>query len=205
MELKEVIEARRSVSHFDPRHTIDDATLTELFRLVTLAPSSFNLQHWRFVVVREPANKATLRAAAFDQSQVEDASAVVVVCAHLLAHRDAEPIYAEAPQDVRQRMVPMIHKFYEGHEQLQRDEAIRSASLAAMVLMLAAHDMGLATGPMIGFDPQKISRAIQLDRDHFPVMLVTLGRQEGQMRPRAYRRPLHEVVKLETLSGPGVG
>lgn len=199
-----MVRSRRSVKEYDTKHRIDDVTLEELFATVALSPSSFNLQHGRFVVVRDAQNKKALRSASFDQAQVEEASAVVVVCANLQAHKDAEHIYAEAPQSVRNSMVPMINGFYEAKPQMQRDEAIRSASLAAMTLMLAAADLGLATGPMIGFDPDRVGKLIELDEHHIPVMIVVIGKQVGDLRPRAFRKPLEEVVKLETLDGPGL-
>lgn len=204
MEVKKVIESRRSVKKYDSGHVIDDAVFKELFRLVSLSPSSYNVQHWKFVVVREAEHKKRLRAVSYGQPQVEEASAVIVVCGNLSAYKDADRIFAEAPPDVRTSTVKLIHGSYEGKPQAQREEAIRSASLAAMTLMLAAADMGLATGPMIGFDPVGVSREVHLDENHFPVMLVVIGKQTGEMRPRAYRRPLDEIVKFEALDGKGL-
>ena len=71
----------------------------------------------------------------------------ILVCGKLDAFKDALKIYKETPEAVQQRMVPMIHEFYEGKKQLQRDEAIRGASLAAMSLMYGAKNRGWATGP----------------------------------------------------------
>lgn len=102
-------------------------------------------------------------------------------------------------------MLPMIAKFYDPSPALRRDEAIRSASLAAMTLMYAASDMGYASGPMIGFDPASVSRLVSLDEQHIPVMLVVIGKQLGDIRPCADRYPVGEVVKLESLDGPGLG
>jgi len=204
MDFRELVTTRRSVKKYDPNHEVSDAELKELFELVALSPSSFNLQHWRFVVVRRPEHKAALRAAAFDQEQVGTCSAAIVVAGKLGAHEDAEHIYAEAPEAVRGSMVPMIHQFYEDKPQAQRDEAIRSGSLAAMTLMFAARDLGYATGPMIGFDPQKVSKLLELDEGYVPVMLIVLGKQVGDMRPRAYRHPVETFVKLESMSGAGL-
>jgi nitroreductase len=186
--LTDIIINRRSVKNFDPAHPITDAELGTLFERVILSPSSFNLQHWRFVVVRDPKRKAALRQTAFNQEQIDKASATIVVVGKLTAHEDAARIYADAPPKVREGMVPMINGFYADKPQAQRDEAIRSASLAAMTLMLAAFEMGYATGPMIGFDPDAVSKLIGLDVNHIPVMLIVIGRQTGDMRPRARPR-----------------
>src|SRR5262245_48823130 len=132
MELRDAIQSRQSVKHFDPAHAITDAELRDLFQWVAKTPSSFNTQSWKFVVVREKAAKKKLQELSFNQCQVGDCSAVIVVLGQLNAHEDAERLYAHAPQPVRDKLVPMIHGFYAANPQLQRDEALRSCSLASM-------------------------------------------------------------------------
>lgn len=204
MDFEDVVRERRSVKTYDPGVPIRDQDLRALFELVVLSPSSFNLQNWRFVVVREPAQKKALQAAAWNQPQVGQASATLVVCGKLDAYRDAARIYADTPESVRARVVPMIEGSYADKPVLQRDEAIRGASLAAMTLMLAAHSLGWATGPMIGFDPEQVARVVQLPPGWIPAMLVVIGRMQGEIRPRASRLPVSEVVRLETAVGAGL-
>ena len=204
MQFAEIVAKRRSIKRYDPKHVITDAELKTLFERVILSPSSFNLQHWRFVVIRDKAVKVKLRKAAYDQEQVESGSATVVVVAKLSAHKDAPRIYADAPASVREAMVPMIDGFYAENPTVQRDEAIRSASLAAMTLMYAACDLGYATGPMIGFDSKAVAELVGLDDEHIPVMLVVIGKPVGDVRPRADRLPIAEVVKLESFHGKGL-
>jgi nitroreductase len=129
---------------------------------------------------------------------------VVVVAAKLPAHEDAARANGHAPPEVLKTLVPVIERTYEGKPQFQRDEAIRSASLAAMTLMLAAEAEGLATCPMIGFSPAKVAAIVDLDDRHVPVMLLCLGRRgRGQPFPTS-RFPLAETVKLESLRGQGL-
>jgi nitroreductase len=204
MTVDDAIRNRRSLKSYDPA-PIDDATLRDLFTLVARTPSSFNLQHWRFVVVRDPARRAELCAASYGQPHVGAAPAVVVVAAKLAAHEDAARANGHAPAPVLDKLVPIIERTYAGDAQLMRDEAIRSASLAAMTLMLVAQAHGLATCPMIGFDPARVKTIARLDDGHIPVMLVTLGRPgPGKPFPTS-RFPLAETVRLETLDGPGLG
>jgi len=129
------------------------------------------------------------------------ASAAIVVIGKLNAHEDATRIFDETPKNVQESMIPMIEGSYAGKTAFQRDEAIRSASLAAMTLMLTATDMGFDTGPMIGFDPAAVSRLINLDDNHIPVMMIVIGKRTNEMRPRAFRLPPSDVVRLETLDG----
>ncbi len=204
MEFRDIAQQRRSVKSYKPDRVITDDELRALFNLVVLSPSSFNLQHWRFVVVRDAKGKAALRKASWDQEQVEQASAVIIVAGKLNAHEDANQIFSDSPEQMRKQMVAMIHGFYADKPQMQRDEAIRSASLAAMSLMYAATDLGLASGPLIGFDPAQISRLINLPASFVPVVMIVLGEQADDMRPRATRLPVAEVVKLESFDGNGL-
>lgn len=200
MELSQAIRERGSVKSYDPDHVIDEATLRELMELTLRTPSSFNLQHWRFVMVRDAELKQALKAASWHQSHVGEASIDVIVCGKLAAHDDAERIWTEAGEDVAAKMTPMIGGFYAGNESLQRDEAIRSGSLAAMTLMLAAQSLGLNTCPMIGFDPKRVSEVLNIPADHVPVMMITLGKGTSAARPSG-RLPMSEVVRFDTFDG----
>jgi len=204
MDLEVALRTRRSVRAYDPEFVVTDEHLGRLFDLVVLSPSSFNLQHGRFVVVREAGRKARLQEAAYGQKQVGSASAVVVVCGKLTAHRDAPRAFADVPPEARAGLVAKVERFYEGDAALRRDEAIRSTSLAAMTLLLAAHSLGLATTPMSGFDPRTVADVVGLDEDHVPVMLVTLGKAASPSTGSGSRFPVAEVVRLERLDGPGL-
>ena len=204
MEFSEIVQKRFSVKSYDPEKNISDAELRELFDEVVLSPSSFNLQHWKFVAVKAPEIKKKLKEAAWDQSQMEDCSVAVLVCGKLDAYKDAPKIYKEAPGAIQEKVLPMIQGFYEGKDQLQRDEAIRSASLAAMTLMYGATSRGWGTCPMIGFDPKVVADILKLTPNLIPVMFVVLGHQKEAPRPRSYRHPIEAVVRLNTLDGPGL-
>jgi len=195
-------EARHSVRIYEPGLEIGDRDLKQIFDTVVLGPSSFNIQHWKFVVVRDQARKTELRGFAFGQAQVEDAAAVVLVCGCLNAYEDASRIYADADAAAREKYVPMIEGAYKDQPALQREEAVRSGSLAAMSLMYAAKAIGWDSGPMIGFDGAKVGAMLQLDSNTVPVMMIVLGKALGGVQPqRGYRRPVEEVVKLESLDG----
>jgi nitroreductase len=181
LSVQQALEQRNATNHFDSNRPVTDAQLQELLRLATLAPSAYNLQNWSFIAVRSAAAKAQLKAAAYQQTKVTEAPLTLVVCGTLQAHRtlaarlqpsiDAKLL----PPSVVESWVAMASGSHEGNAQLQRDEAFRSASLAAMALMLAAQAMGLSTGPMSGFDPAAVAQAFALSPDEVPVMLITLG------------------------------
>lgn len=79
----DAIYSRRAVKHFDPNYEFSDAEVEQLMSSAIQSPSSFNMQNWRFVVVRDKDLKQDLRAAAFDQAQVTYASLVIVLTADL--------------------------------------------------------------------------------------------------------------------------
>jgi len=202
VDFEQLCEARHSVRKYQPGVEIPDEELQVIFALVTQSPSSFNIQHWQFVVVRDNDKKAALTDLSYGQSQVADCAAVVLVCGRLDAYRDAERIYADTPAEVQEKYVPLITGSYDDQFALQRDEVIRSSSMAAMSLMFAAKSKGWDTGPMIGFDAKKVGEFLELGDQLIPVMMIVLGKAlNGEQPPRAYRRPLSEVVKLESASG----
>ncbi len=202
MEFVDLARQRHSVRRYTPDVPITDGELRAIFDEVVLSPSSFNIQHWQFVVVRDPARKRELRGLSFGQQQVEQCSAAIVVCGRLDAHVDAPRIYADAPAAMREKFVPMIAGVYEGQPALQREEVIRSGALAAMSLMYAAKNRGWDSGPMIGFDAKKVAAFLDLGENVLPVMMVVVGKAlDGEQPPRLYRRPVAEVVKLERHTG----
>lgn len=80
-------------------------------------------------------------------------------------------------------------------ESFQHDEAIRNASLSAMLFMLTAKDKGWDTCPMIGFDPDAVKEVLQIDEQHEPVVMITIGKEKVSSRnPRGYRKPVAEFV-----------
>ena len=109
MQTLEAIESRRSLKHYDPDHVMPEPDLARLIELTKLAPSSFNMQNYRLVVVRDPELRKQLRAVAWDQAQVTDASVLFIMCADLEAHSNNPGRYwAHAPQEVQDILVPAL-------------------------------------------------------------------------------------------------
>jgi len=195
MNTFEAIEARRAVKQFDPSHKMSQEEIDKLLYLTTLAPTAFNIQHWRLVLVEDPELRRNIRAAAWDQSQVTDASMLLIFCADLSAWtRTPERYWAHAPQEVQNILVPAIKNYYQGREDFQRDEAMRSCGLAAQTLMLAAKAMGYDSCPMDGFDFDQVGKLINLPEDHIISMFVAVGKGTKQPWPRGGKLSMDEVV-----------
>jgi len=198
MNVSEAIEARRSVKHYDPDHVMPETDLAELIRLTKLAPSSFNMQNYRILVVRDPEIRQQIRAAAWDQPQVTDASVLFIMCADLTSHlTDPADYWSHAPEEVQNILGPMIKPFYEGNDTLIRDEAMRSAALAGMTLMLAAKDMGYESCPMIGFDAGKVAELINLPDNCAIGFMIPVGKQAQPGWERGDRLPDEKVVAYD--------
>ena len=201
MNVKETIEARRSVKHYDPNHVMPEEDLAELIRLTKLAPSSFNMQNYRILVVRDPEIRKQIRAAAWDQPHVTDASVLFILCADLTAHQENPSTYwAHAPQEVQDILGPMIQPFYEDKDTLIRDEAMRSSALAGMTLMLAAKDMGYDSCPMIGFDGEKVAELINLPQHYALSFMIPVGKQAQPGWERGDRLADDRVVAYDKFA-----
>lgn len=200
--IRTLLEHRTSVNHFDPKRPLEEAQIVELVRLATLSPSAYNFQNWKFVAVRDAAAKERLKAAAHGQQKVVDAPVTFIVCGTLNAHRRLAHVLRPSidagilSPDVVEAWVSMARGSHEGDPQLQRDEAFRSASLAAMTLMLAAQDQGLVTGPMSGFDPTAVCRSFGLRADEVPVILVTVGHPAAGNGAQKPRRDVGDVLEI---------
>ncbi|MBC8011734.1 MAG: nitroreductase family protein [Burkholderiales bacterium] len=195
MHITESIAGRRSVKHFDPAHVMPESDLAELLRLAGLAPSSFNMQNYRFVLARDPELRRQLRAVSWDQAQVTDASLLVILCADLEAHaKDPARYWSHAPQPVQDFLVPALKQFYAGKPALARDEGMRSTGFAGMTLMLAARGLGYESCPMVGFDPEAVAKLIRLPADHAISFMVAIGKPVGEPWPRGARLTPTETV-----------
>ena len=195
MNVSTAIEQRRAVKAFDPEHRISEAEIERLMQLAVLSPTAFNIQNWRFVLVRDPALRKQVRAAAWDQAQVTDASLLVALTADLKAwEKEPARYWRNAPQPVQDYLIPAIGQYYAGREQVQRDEAMRSCGMAATTLMLAAQEMGYVSCPMDGFDFDAVGKLINLPQDHAIAMFVVIGKGIKEAMPRGGQLALNEVV-----------
>lgn len=198
MNVFDAIEARRAIKLFDPEASIPSPDEQKILAAARLAPTAFNMQNWRFVVVRDKAMRRKIRALAWDQPQMTDASLLVVLCADLKAwEKQPERYWQHAPDDFGKQIVQSMLNFYQGREDVQRDEAMRSISLAAMNMMLAAQALGYDSCPMDGFDFAAVGELIRLPADHIIGMIVTIGRKKAEVWPRGGRLAEDEVIFVD--------
>ena len=196
MNVIDAIYKRRAVKHFDPDHRLTPDEERKLLEATIQSPTSFNIQHWRFVIIRDPELRARIRKElGNDQAQMTDASLLVLFTADLKAWKKSpERYWANAPKEVAELLVNWMGPFHEGREWLQRDEAQRSIGMAMQTLMLAAQGLGYQSCPMIGFDGEKVAELVGLPEDHVMGPMVAIGRGTKDPWPKPGQLSLDDLV-----------
>lgn len=200
--IQHIIESRTSVNHFQPNRRLGDEVIESLVSQATKSPSAYNMQNWRFIVVQSDSAKGRLKSAAYEQQKIVDASVAFIVCGTLAAHVQLAAALQPCVEAniMEQQMVDgwvaLASSSHIGNPALQRDEAIRSASLAAMTLMLAAQGMGLGSCAMSGFDAMQVVREFGLSATELPVMIVVVGYPAAGNWPQKPRKALSEVISV---------
>ena len=196
LDVREAAARRRSIRAFEPE-PIPASDLREILDVVRLAPSAFNVQPWRFVVVEMPELKARLAAAAFNQRQVHSAPAVIALYTDM---RDAmatleETVHPGMPEEKRAATVAHIRGIL-GQQSPEDQEswAAGQGYIALGYLLLAAEAHGYQTSPMTGFDAAQVREVLGLP-DHVRVpALVAIGRGTEEGFPH-HRHELERIVR----------
>ena len=152
--------------------------------------------------MRSDDAKARLLPLAFNQPKVLDAAVTFIVCGTLQPHL-ALPGALKPSVDVGildeatfDGWVGAANGMYQNNAMLQRDEAVRSAAMAAMTLMLAAQGKGMVSCPMIGFDAAGVADAFGLLATEIPVMLLTVGYAAATNWPQKPRKDVAQVLSF---------
>jgi nitroreductase len=192
----DTIYQRRAIKGFEAGHRMSAEEEKKLFDAAIQSPTSFNIQHWRFVVLRDPELRQRIRKEfGNDQAQMTDASLLILMTADMKAWtKDPGRYWRDAPPEVAKMLVEWMGPFHEGREWLQRDEAQRSIGMAMQTLMLAAKAMGYDSCPMIGFDIDKVAELIRLPEDHVMGPMVAIGKGTKDPWPKPGQLSLDEVV-----------
>jgi nitroreductase len=196
MDTFDAIYQRRAIKHFDPEHQLTNEEESRILEAAIQAPTSFNIQHWRFVIVRDPDLRKKIRTEfGNDQAQMTDASLLIIMTADIMAwSKEPGRYWQNAPQEVCDLLVNWMGPFHEGREWLQRDEAQRSIGLAMQTIMLSAKAMGYDSCPMIGFDIEKVAELINLPDDHVMGPMVAIGKKIKDSWPKPGQLPLKQLV-----------
>jgi len=196
MDILEAVYQRRAVKHFDPNHQITAEEEQKLLEATIQAPTSFNIQHWRLVILRDPKLRHKIRKEyGNDQAQMTDASLLILFTADMKAwQKEPQRYWQNAPEAVAELILGWMGPFHEGREWLQRDEAQRSIGMAMQTLMLTAKAMGYDSCPMIGFDLAQVAELVKLPDDNVIGPMVAVGKKVKDAWPKPGQLPLSELV-----------
>lgn len=180
------LEKRRSIRLYDPSVKISREEMNEILRKATRAPSSMNMQPWRFVVIAsEDGKKKLKKALSNNQTQLETSAAMILIMTDLKKYDYAEKIYDMAyeahamPKDVRDRQIRNIANMVPtlAPERIEKSGLI-DCGLVAMQLMHVAREHGYDTCPIGGFDHDRILPVLDLDDTRYrPALIVSIGKR----------------------------
>lgn len=200
MSLSEAISERHSVRKYDPAFTIPLEEIKEMLKEAVQAPSSSNLQSWRFIVIQDKETKKEIRAIANNQEQVETASAVIAVLGDKEMYKSAEKVYKGAfdagflDEANMTRLIESTKRTYpNATEEIRKNIASFDAGLVSMQLMLIAKNKGYDTVPMGGFDKNQFAKKFNIPDRFFPIVLIAVGKAAAPPF-RTTRLPLDDVL-----------
>lgn len=197
-----IVLKRRSVKVYNPEVKISREEMSEILAKASRAPSSINMQPWRFLVIDSAEGKEKLAPlASFNQTQALTSSAVIAVFydAENIAYMDE--IFSKSvelgymPQDIKEMQMQQAKPYYASMSPSElRDVNLIDSGLISMQLMLVARAHGYDTNPMAGYNKDRIAEVFGLDKERFqPVMLISIGKAIKDGHP-SYRLPVDTIT-----------
>lgn len=202
-DFNDIVNNRRSIKQYDPSVKISREEMSQIIEQASTAPSSINMQPWRFVVIDSDAGKEKIAPlASFNLEKVMSSSAVIAVFADLKNIEYGEEIYGKAvelgymPKDVMQAQLDYFKPAYENASyDKMKDIILLDSGLVSMQLMLVARAHGYGTNPIGGYDKENIAEVLDMDKARYvPVMLMTIGKALSEGYP-SYRLPVETITE----------
>jgi nitroreductase len=184
-KLSEIVIGRRATPSFDGE-PIPAEDLRQILQTGLHAPSGFNMQPWRFIVVQSPEQKKRLRAASYNQGKVEEASAVIVACGDADGWRKdldemlqlgREGGMPEGYADQARSSVPNYLSSFTSDQ--MHGWLNKQVMLAFTHMLLMAEALGYDTAPMEGFEQDKVHEVLRLPLSYWVVALLAVGHLQG--------------------------
>lgn len=175
---------RYATKKFDSAKKVSEKDFDELLEALRLSASSFGLQPWKFVVVRNKELRNELRKHAWNQPQITDASHLIVLCAVKDINEDYVKRYIKSISKIRSIPVESLKNFEDimvGFIKKHTEDSLSTWAsnqvyLALGFLLFACAQKGIDSCPMEGFDRKKFDEVLNLDsRELQSVVLCTIG------------------------------
>ncbi len=206
MDFSDIFATRRAINHFDSDRDVSDALLREMVEMAATTPSSFNLQPWSLMVLRDTEEKMRLQKLAMGQVKVSEAPVTLIVLADRKGWSDACPFTEKNFQEMikaggmsesqRDWFSKARAKLYGTSEASQLAFATKNTGFFAMALMLAARSLGLHTHPMDGFSMEGVMEAFHIPDTYWVPLLMCVGyfNEEKELAPPKWRKTYDEIV-----------
>jgi len=199
--IQQVMHERKSVRKYKEGVVIPHEELQSLLQNAISAPSSSNMQPWRFIVIEDQQVKKELRPIANDQEQVETSSAIIAVLGDMEMYKNAEQIYNASfeqgymSREIADLMIKSSISLYGNLSEEKLNSLIHfDAGLISMQIMLLAKEMGYDTVPMGGFDKVKFAEKFNLPKNEIPILLIAIGEAAAPAYGSS-RLPIEQVVR----------
>lgn len=207
--LKSIVQAvleRRATGHFKP-DPVPKPVLQTILELAAQAPSGYNIQPWRFIVVRDQTNRQRLQKAAMDQAKVGDAPVVVIAIG---VKEESKKVIDEVLLEGARRGIGKSENVTAIATQARQFlDAFpmnvwvnRHTMIAFTTMMLVAEAYGFDTAPMEGFDPESVKREFNIPNEAEVVALLAIGRMREPDKPYPGRFSISRIVFRERFGVP---
>jgi nitroreductase len=206
--LAQAIRERRATSSFDgtPVPAVD---IKQILEAGLAAPSGYNMQPWRFIVVQTPEQKKRLRGASYNQPKVEEASAVIVACGDADGWRkDLDEMLrlgreGGMPEGYAHQAQVTVPNYLSNFSSEQMKGWLNKQVMIAFThMMLMAEVLGYDTAPMEGFEQEKVHEVLRLPLSYHVVALLAIGRLSGADKFRGGRFDISHTVFSEEYGKP---
>ena len=205
MNFEQITKNRRSINFFDPDKEVTPEVIKKMVDLASNSPSSFNLQPWNLVVLRDREQKEKLKALAWDQPKIVEAPVTMIVLADREGWKQGHPglernwqemVKTGMPETKRDWFLNATSSLYNWSTDAKLAFAAKNAGFFAMSLMYAAVSLGLDSHPMDGFDHEGVKKAFNIpDRYWIPLLLAVGYKKPGLvLDPPKWRKTYEEIV-----------
>lgn len=206
MDFKTVATKRRAVNFFDEQRDVSDNLLREMVEIAARTPSSFNLQPWNLIVLREADEKERLRKLAWGQPKITEAPVVLIALAdksgwkegHSTLERNWNEMISAGGMTVEQRewFLNATKSLYGWSDDASLAFAAKNTGFFAMSLMYAATSLGLETHPMDGFDHEGVRKEFSIPDHYWVPLLLAVGylKPGAELHPPKWRKTYDDIV-----------
>ena len=206
MNFQEISEKRRAINFFDTNKNVSEEELARIIELAANTPSSFNLQPWNLIVLRNPEEKEKLKSLAWDQPKIVEAPVVLIVLADKNGWQAGHPTFEKNWQEMlesgsmkleqREWFLNATKALYDWNPDANLAFAAKNTGFFAMSLMYAATSLGLETHPMDGFDHEAVRKEFKIPDSYWVPLLLAVGyRKPGlKLHPAKWRKRYNEIV-----------